>query len=388
MKNKLFLICLIISVIVSSCSDSGEVTVPADDEITAFSYSPNQNMWDSNEGAYFLSVPTSGKGIIKFHEIGTETWDILCSIPSCTHSGPECEAYGGYRWTFFKGYFYSVQRIENELYLIRINPDGSGHTTIGRTPVNNSKYASGKKNIGGFFCFQDGYLINVITETISSDVSSDYLYVMNIETGEVKELLSDYSSDYVHFQYLSAVSGDNNRLLISADLWQKGECSYLEIGITDGVVYQTIPQIDGLAAVFSANETTITYYCRNVGIMSYKIAEGEKVLQKEFDYYYLTLYLYDNYYFGNATVESPLGASKFVVLDSDFNLLCETDMPSSQKSSEDGKSTGVNLMLSSIIGFAGISDGKVWFVNGTGELTHYASVDSLLDGKPDFSPIS
>ena len=51
----------------------------------------------------------------------------LCGKPDCPHSGPDCNAYGGYWLGYWEEKLYTVQEADGELLVCRMNLDGTAH---------------------------------------------------------------------------------------------------------------------------------------------------------------------------------------------------------------------------------------------------------------------
>ena len=107
----------------------------------------------------------------------------LCGKPDCPHSGPDCNAYGGYWLGYWEEKLYTVQEADGELLVCRMNLDGTAHERIAalESPV----AANGSSGGTYGFSIQNGFLFyEVISEPCS-------FFVLDLRTGETTRLFEE-----------------------------------------------------------------------------------------------------------------------------------------------------------------------------------------------------
>lgn len=90
------------------------------------------NVAVSDSGVYFIPDNGQTETYIYYMDNASDSLIKLCGRADCNHSSSDCNAYiyDGGAMTYYRGYLYvlSGEMSESQCELIRLEPDGSGHT--------------------------------------------------------------------------------------------------------------------------------------------------------------------------------------------------------------------------------------------------------------------
>ena len=190
MKRRLLLPLMLLALALSltACAAKPAAPTAADFEVQPgeYRYQDRDGFFVETEKGNYRLEPLLDF-LVRFAEPGSHDFYVLCNKPDCGHGDANCNAYAGFALGYFNQHLYGVQDNGTDFVLVRMNMDGTGHTEIARLPEQNA--LDGRKQLGGSYFFDNGYLIYLAMPISSGD--PDYamaVYKIQLETGEITRL--------------------------------------------------------------------------------------------------------------------------------------------------------------------------------------------------------
>lgn len=111
------------------------------------------------------------------------TFYYLCGKPDCSHSGSDCNAYGGYWLGYWNEKLYTIQYMDESMCACQMDLDGANHKVFAELecPI----AANGTSGGAYGFSIQNGYLFY---EIISDPCS---FFMLDLRTGETTRLFEE-----------------------------------------------------------------------------------------------------------------------------------------------------------------------------------------------------
>ena len=262
--------------------------------------------------------------LVRFAEPGSHDFYVLCNKPDCGHGNANCNAYAGFALGYFNQHLYGVQDNGTDFVLVRMNMDGTGHTEIARLPEQNA--LDGRKQLGGSYFFDNGYLIYLAMPISSGD--PDYamaIYKIQLETGEITRLFQEDIP--VHTDWPSArVSISNGNLYFPLPQTSEGKRPYVEGNLETGRIERVFEDWKRENS-FIVNFDNVLYYHRaGVGLCEYDKATGKETVKVPMDVYYADVSYTKDYIFLRTLDSADFNQCVLLAYDRDYNLLGKLEL--------------------------------------------------------------
>lgn len=262
--------------------------------------------------------------LVRFAEPGSHDFYVLCNKPDCGHGNANCNAYAGFALGYFNQHLYGVQDNGTDFVLVRMNMDGTGHTEIARLPEQNA--LDGRKQLGGSYFFDNGYLIYLAMPISSGD--PDYamaIYKIQLETGEITRLFQEDIP--VHTDWPSAgVSISNGYLYFPLPQTSEGKRPYAEGNLETGRIERVFEDWKRENS-FIVNFDNVLYYHRaGVGLCEYDKATGKETVKVPMDVYYADVSYTKDYIFLRTLDSADFNQCVLLAYDRDYNLLGKLEL--------------------------------------------------------------
>lgn len=170
MKRRLLLPLMLLALALSltACAAKPAAPTAADFEVQPgeYRYQDRDGFFVETEKGNYRLEPLLDF-LVRFAEPGSHDFYVLCNKPDCGHGDANCNAYAGFALGYFNQHLYGVQDNGTDFVLVRMNMDGTGHTEIARLPEQNA--LDGRKQLGGSYFFDNGYLIYLAMPISSGD---------------------------------------------------------------------------------------------------------------------------------------------------------------------------------------------------------------------------
>ena len=315
---------LILCAVLFGCGKrSGTRTESAyDPEIFGSQNSYNDYYFETEAGSYYLNTFNNK---IYFSERGRHTFYLLCGKPDCSHSGADCNAYGGYALGWYDGRIYTVGLLEknndadSDFYLIEMEPDGTDHKEIARLPSITTQTGASAAGMSEYY-FHKGYLYMTLGPftNLEPDASVRF-YRIDLKTGDIERLFEDAIPE--HAQSLNRTSFfDNTAYLILRD-YISGECGVWEASVADGTLRKlTIPWTVGSTRVTKFGDT-LYYYLNGTGYCEYNLTADEQRVPLPADYAYTETVYTEDFFFSQTADDADGGGTAFRVFSRDYREL-------------------------------------------------------------------
>ena len=303
---------------------------PAAPTVADFEVQPGEYRYQDSDG-FFVETEKGNYRLeplldflVRFAEPGSHDFYVLCNKPDCGHGDANCNAYAGFALGYFNQHLYGVQDNGTDFVLVRMNMDGTGHTEIVRLPEQNA--LDGRKQLGGSYFFDNGYLIYLAMPISSGD--PDYamaVYKIQLETGEITRLFQEDIP--VHTDWPSAgVSISNGYLYFPMFNGETGSVTYAE-GILETGRIEHIFEDWNQSNSPMVNFDNVLYYHRvGVGLCEYDKATGTETVKVPMDVYYADVSYTKDYIFLRTLDSADFNQCVLLAYDRDYNLLGKLEL--------------------------------------------------------------
>ena len=356
---------LILCAVLFGCGKRGGTRTESayDPEIFGSQNSYNDYYFETEAGSYYLNTFNNK---IYFSERGQHTFYLLCAKPDCSHSGADCNAYGGYALGYFDGRIYTVGLLEknndadSDFYLIEMEPDGTEHKEIARLPSITTQTGASAAGMSEYY-FHKGYLYMTLGPftNLEPDASVRF-YRIDLKTGNMERLFEDAIPE--HAQSLNRTSFfDDTAYLILRD-YISGEYGVWEASVTDGTLRKlTIPWTVGSTRVTKFGDT-LYYYLNGTGYCEYDLAANEQRVPLPADYAYAETVYTENFIFSQTADDADGEGTAFRAFSRDYRELAA--MPLTR--------VGLNTPL-----FCYTGTDTLWFSLNDGKLYAYLDLSGI-----------
>mgnify|MGYP002624596934 CR=1 FL=1 len=366
MKKQIPIILLALFVIfISGCKGIKQQHINAkiDPEIFGYQNSYNDFFFETGDGCYYLNTFNNK---IYFSERGQHTFYLLCAKPDCSHTGTDCNAYGGYALGYFDGHIYTVCLLEknndadSDFYLIEMNPDGTEHKEIARLPSITTQTGASAAGMSEYY-FHKGYLYMTLGPftNLEPDASVRF-YRIDLKTGDIERLFEDAIPE--HAQSLNRTSFFDDTVYLILRDYTSGKCGVWEASVTDGTLRKlTIPWTVGSTRVTKFGDT-LYYYLNGTGYCEYNLTADEQRVPLPADYAYTETVYTEDFIFSQTADDADGGGTAFQVFSRDYRELAA--MPLTR--------VGLNTPL-----FCYTGTDTLWFSLNDGKLFAYLDLSEI-----------
>ena len=270
MKKTLFLICMMLALALTACAAKPAVPTATDFEVQPgeYRYQDSDGFFVETEKGNYCLEPLLDF-LVRFADPGSHDFYVLCNKPDCGHGDANCNAYAGFALGYFNQHLYGVQDNGTDFVLVRMNMDGTDHTEIARLPEQNA--LDGRKQLGGSYFFDNGYLIYLAMPISSGD--PDYalaIYKIQLETGEITRLFQEDIP--VHTDWPSAgVSISNGYLYFPMFNGETGSVTYAEGNLETGRIEHVFEDWNQSNSPMVNFDNVLYYHRVGVGLCEYKL---------------------------------------------------------------------------------------------------------------------
>ena len=262
--------------------------------------------------------------LVRFAEPGSHDFYVLCNKPDCGHGNANCNAYAGFALGYFNQHLYGVQDNGTDFVLVRMNMDGTGHTEIARLPEQNA--LDGRKQLGGSYFFDNGYLIYLAMPISSGD--PDYamgIYKIQLETGEITRLFQEDIP--VHTDWPSVgVSISNGYLYFPMFNGETGSVTYAEGNLETGRIEHIFEDWNQSNSPMVNFDNVLYYHRVGVGLCEYDKATGTETVKVPMDVYYANVSYTKDYIFLRTLDSADFNQCVLLAYDRDYNLLGKLEL--------------------------------------------------------------
>ena len=281
MKRRLLpslLLALALALTLTACASKPAVPTAADFEVQpgAYRYQDSDGFFVETEKGNYRLEPLLDF-LVRFAEPGSHDFYVLCNKPDCGHGNANCNAYAGFALGYFNQHLYGVQDNGTDFVLVRMNMDGTGHTEIARLPEQNA--LDGRKQLGGSYFFDNGYLIYLAMPISSGD--PDYamaIYKIQLETGEITRLFQEDIP--VHTDWPSTgVSISNGYLYFPMFNGETGSVTYAEGNLETGRIEHVFEDWNQSNSPMVNFDNVLYYHRVGVGLCEYDKATGTETVK-------------------------------------------------------------------------------------------------------------
>ena len=325
MKRRLLLPLMLLALALTACASKPAVPTAADFEVQPgeYRYQDSDGFFVETEKGNYRLEPLLDF-LVRFAEPGSHDFYVLCNKPDCGHGDANCNAYAGFALGYFNQHLYGVQDNGTDFVRVRMNMDGTGHTEIARLPEQNA--LDGRKQLGGSYFFDNGYLIYLAMPISSGD--PDYamaVYKIQLETGEITRLFQEDIP--VHTDWPSAgVSISNGYLYFPMFNGETGSVTYAE-GILETGRIEHIFEDWNQSNSPMVNFDNVLYYHRvGVGLCEYDKATGTETVKVPMDVYYADVSYTKDYIFLRTLDSADFNQCVLLAYDRDYNLLGKLEL--------------------------------------------------------------
>lgn len=328
MKRRLLpslLLALALALTLTACASK-----PAAPTATDFEVQPGEYRYQDVDG-FFVETEKGNyclepllDFLVRFAEPGSHDFYVLCNKPDCGHGDANCNAYAGFALGYFNQHLYGVQDNGTDFVLVRMNMDGTGHTEIARLPEQNA--LDGRKQLGGSYFFDNGYLIYLAMPISSGD--PDYamaIYKIQLETGEITRLFQEDIP--VHTDWPSAgVSISNGYLYFPMFNGETGSVTYAEGNLETGRIEHVFEDWNQSNSPMVNFDNVLYYHRVGVGLCEYDKATGTETVKVPMDVYYADVSYTKDYIFLRTLDSADFNQCVLLAYDRDYNLLGKLEL--------------------------------------------------------------
>lgn len=320
MKKTLFLICMMLALALTACAAKPAVPTATDFEVQPgeYRYQDSDGFFVETEKGNYCLEPLLDF-LVRFADPGSHDFYVLCNKPDCGHGDANCNAYAGFALGYFNQHLYGVQDNGTDFVLVRMNMDGTDHTEIARLPEQNA--LDGRKQLGGSYFFDNGYLIYLAMPISSGD--PDYamaIYKIQLETGEITRLFQEDIP--VHTDWPSAgVSISNGYLYFPMFNGETGSVTYAEGNLETGRIERVFEDWDVMSSQIVNLDGVLHYFRAGVGLCEYDKASNQESVKFPMDVYCAEVSYTKDYIFMRTSDSKEFTQRTLWALDRDYQLL-------------------------------------------------------------------
>ena len=328
MKRRLLpslLLALALALPLTACAAKPAAPTAADFEVQpgAYRYQDSDGFFVETEKGNYCLEPLLDF-LVRFAEPGSHDFYVLCNKPDCGHGDANCNAYAGFALGYFNQHLYGVQDNGTDFVLVRMNMDGTGHTEIARLPEQNA--LDGRKQLGGSYFFDNGYLIYLAMPISSGD--PDYamaIYKIQLENGEITRLFQEDIP--VHTDWPSTgVSISNGYLYFPMFNGETGSVTYAEGNLETGRIEHVFEDWNQSNSPMVNFDNVLYYHRAGVGLCEYDKATGTETVKVPMDVYYADVSYTKDYIFLRTLDSADFNQCVLLAYDRDYNLLGKLEL--------------------------------------------------------------
>ena len=320
MKRRLLLPLMLLALALTACAAKPAAPTAADFEVQPgeYRYQDGDGFFVETEKGNYRLEPLLDF-LVRFAEPGSHDFYVLCNKPDCGHGNANCNAYAGFALGYFNQHLYGVQDNGTDFVLVRMNMDGTGHTEIARLPEQNA--LDGRKQLGGSYFFDNGYLIYLAMPISSGD--PDYamgIYKIQLETGEITRLFQEDIP--VHTDWPSVgVSISNGYLYFPMFNGETGSVTYAEGNLETGRIERVFEDWDEMSSQIVNLDGVLHYFRAGVGLCEYDKATNQESVKFPMDVYCAEVSYTKDYIFMRTSDSKEFTQRTLWALDRDYQLL-------------------------------------------------------------------
>ena len=317
MKRRLLLPLILLALAITACASKPAAPTAADFEVQPgeYRYQDGDGFFVETEKGNYRLEPLLDF-LVRFAEPGSHDFYVLCNKPDCGHGNANCNAYAGFALGYFNQHLYGVQDNGTDFVLVRMNMDGTGHTEI---PEQNA--LDGRKQLGGSYFFDNGYLIYLAMPISSGD--PDYamaIYKIQLETGEITRLFQEDIP--VHTDWPSVgVSISNGYLYFPMFNGETGSVTYAEGNLETGRIERVFEDWDVMSSQIVNLDGVLHYFRAGVGLCEYDKATNQESVKFPMDVYCAEVSYTKDYIFMRTSDSKEFTQRTLWALDRDCQLL-------------------------------------------------------------------
>ena len=325
MKRRLLLPLMLLALALTACAAEPAAPTAADFEVQPgeYRYQDRDGFFVETEKGNYRLEPLLDF-LVRFAEPGSHDFYVLCNKPDCGHGNANCNAYAGFALGYFNQHLYGVQDNGTDFVLVRMNMDGTGHTEIARLPEQNA--LDGRKQLGGSYFFDNGYLIYLAMPISSGD--PDYamaIYKIQLETGEITRLFQEDIP--VHTDWPSVgVSISNGYLYFPMFNGKTGSVTYAEGNLETGRIEHIFEDWNQSNSPMVNFDNVLYYHRVGVGLCEYDKATGTETVKVPMDVYYADVSYTKDYIFLRTLDSADFNQCVLLAYDRDYNLLGKLEL--------------------------------------------------------------
>lgn len=316
---------LALALALTACATKPAAPTAADFEVQpgAYRYQDSDGFFVETEKGNYCLEPLLDF-LVRFADPGSHDFYVLCNKPDCGHGDANCNAYAGFALGYFNQHLYGVQDNGTDFVLVRMNMDGTDHTEIARLPEQNA--LDGRKQLGGSYFFDNGYLIYLAMPISSGD--PDYamaIYKIQLETGEITRLFQEDIP--VHTDWPSAgVSISNGYLYFPMFNGETGSVTYAEGNLETGRIEHVFEDWNQSNSPMVNFDNVLYYHRVGVGLCEYDKATGTETVKVPMDVYYADVSYTKDYIFLRTLDSADFNQCVLLAYDRDYNLLGKLEL--------------------------------------------------------------
>ena len=262
--------------------------------------------------------------LVRFAEPGSHDFYVLCNKPDCGHGNANCNAYAGFALGYFNQHLYGVQDNGTDFVLVRMNMDGTGHTEIARLPEQNA--LDGRKQLGGSYFFDNGYLIYLAMPISSGD--PDYamaIYKIQLETGETTQLFQGDIPLHTIWP-ADGVSISNGYIYFPMPQAKASEYAFAEGNLETGHIELVFEDWNKMNSAVVNFDNVLYYHRAGVGLCEYDKATGTETVKVPMDVYYANVSYTKDYIFLRTLDSADFNQCVLLAYGRDYNLLGKLEL--------------------------------------------------------------
>ena len=316
---------LALALALTACASKPAAPTAADFEVQpgAYRYQDSDGFFVETEKGNYCLEPLLDF-LVRFADPGSHDFYVLCNKPDCGHGDANCNAYAGFALGYFNQHLYGVQDNGTDFVLVRMNMDGTDHTEIARLPEQNA--LDGRKQLGGSYFFDNGYLIYLAMPISSGD--PDYamaIYKIQLETGEITRLFQEDIP--VHTDWPSAgVSISNGYLYFPMFNGETGSVTYAEGNLETGRIEHVFEDWNQSNSPMVNFDNVLYYHRVGIGLCEYDKATGKETVKVPMDVYYANVSYTKDYIFLRTRDSADFNQCVLLAYDRDYNLLGKLEL--------------------------------------------------------------
>ena len=311
---------LALALALTACASKPAAPTAADFEVQpgAYRYQDSDGFFVETEKGNYCLEPLLDF-LVRFAEPGSHDFYVLCNKPDCGHGDANCNAYAGFALGYFNQHLYGVQDNGTDFVLVHMNMDGTDHTEIARLPEQNA--LDGRKQLGGSYFFDNGYLIYLAMPISSGD--PDYamaIYKIQLENGEITRLFQEDIP--VHTDWPSTgVSISNGYLYFPMFNGETGSVTYAEGNLETGRIERVFEDWDVMSSQIVNLDGVLHYFRAGVGLCEYDKASNQESVKFPMDVYCAEVSYTKDYIFMRTSDSKEFTQRTLWALDRDYQLL-------------------------------------------------------------------